>query len=78
MKIAVCKETAAGETRVAATPETVRQYVRAGGEVLVEAGAGSAALISDADYERAGAKLRPNLADLLADAALLRAHGLAD
>ena len=57
MKIAVLKEAAAGETRVAAIPETVKKFVALGAEFAVEKGAGNAASISDAEYEAAGAKL---------------------
>ncbi|WP_121116961.1 NAD(P) transhydrogenase subunit alpha [Croceibacterium ferulae] len=57
MRIAVLAESAAGETRVAATPETVRKFLALGAEVAVERGAGETAAISDADYEVAGATL---------------------
>jgi len=40
MKIAVLKESAPGETRCAATPETVKKFAALGAEVAVEAGAG--------------------------------------
>lgn len=53
----VSKEQRPGETRVAATPETVKQLVKAGAETSVEAGAGLAASYSDAEYEQAGAKV---------------------
>lgn len=55
MKIAVLKETAATETRVAATPETVKKLIGLGAAVAVETGAGAHARISDADYQAAGA-----------------------
>lgn len=55
VKIAVLKETAAGETRVAASAETVKKFIGLGAEVAVEAGAGLSASISDADYTAAGA-----------------------
>ena len=55
MKIAVLRETAEGERRVAATPETAKKFIALGAEVAVEAGAGSAASIADADYAAAGA-----------------------
>ncbi|MCI3131829.1 Re/Si-specific NAD(P)(+) transhydrogenase subunit alpha [Phenylobacterium aquaticum] len=55
--IAVTKESRAGETRVAATPETVKKLIAAGFAVTVEAGAGLAASYPDADYEAAGASL---------------------
>jgi NAD(P) transhydrogenase subunit alpha len=54
-RIAVLKETAAGETRVAAIPETVKKFVGLGAEVTVEAGAGEGALIADAEFAAAGA-----------------------
>jgi NAD(P) transhydrogenase subunit alpha len=56
MKIAVLKE-AAGETRCAAIPETVKKFIALGAEVAVEKGAGQGASISDADFEGAGAKV---------------------
>lgn len=55
MKIAVLRELAEGETRVAATPETVAKFKGLGAEVAVEAGAGALARIPDADYATAGA-----------------------
>ena len=54
-KIAVLKETASGETRVAASPETVKKFIALGASVAVEKGAGLAASISDAEYEAVGA-----------------------
>ena len=62
MKIAVLKE-AAGETRCAAIPETVKKFIALGAEVAVEKGAGEGASIPDAEFEAAGAKLgsRPDV-----------------
>ncbi len=57
MRIAVLKELAAGETRVAATPETVKKFIGLGAEVAVESGAGVTASIADADYTAAGASV---------------------
>jgi NAD(P) transhydrogenase subunit alpha len=57
VKIAVLKETAEGERRVAATPETVRKFIALGAEVAVEAGAGDTASIADADFSAAGASV---------------------
>src|SRR5215212_10095160 len=54
MKIAVLKE-AAGETRVAAIPETVKKFIGLGAEMAVEKGAGESASIADSDFEAAGA-----------------------
>jgi NAD(P) transhydrogenase subunit alpha len=53
----VPKESKSGETRVAATPETVKGLAKAGLTVLVERGAGVPASFTDAMYEAAGAKL---------------------
>jgi len=50
-------ESQAEEGRVAAVPETVRRYVKAGLEVRIERGAGNGAYITDGDYEAAGATL---------------------
>ena len=57
MKIAVLKEQAAGENRVAATPETVKKFAALGATLAVEAGAGEAASYADADYAAAGATI---------------------
>ncbi len=57
MKIAVLRERADGERRVAATPETVKKLIALGATVAVESGAGTAAAIADTDYEAAGAAL---------------------
>ncbi|MEE4206547.1 MAG: NAD(P) transhydrogenase subunit alpha [Erythrobacter sp.] len=57
MKIAVLKERAAGETRVAATPETVKKFIGLGNEVAVEQGAGDYAAFTDEAYAEAGAVL---------------------
>jgi NAD(P) transhydrogenase subunit alpha len=53
--VAIPGERRAGETRVAATPDTVKKLKALGLEVRVETGAGSGARISDADYAAAGA-----------------------
>ncbi|MBH5323040.1 NAD(P) transhydrogenase subunit alpha [Aurantiacibacter sediminis] len=57
MRIAVLKEQAAGETRVAATPETVKKLSALGAIVAVEEGAGIRANITDEAYREAGAEL---------------------
>ena len=56
MKIAVLKE-AAGETRCAAIPETVKKFTALGAEMAVERGAGELASVPDADFEAAGATI---------------------
>ncbi|MFQ5507700.1 MAG: Re/Si-specific NAD(P)(+) transhydrogenase subunit alpha [Leptospirillia bacterium] len=57
MKIGIPRETAAGENRVAATPETVKKAIGLGLEVIVESGAGNGAAITDDAYQAAGATL---------------------
>jgi NAD(P) transhydrogenase subunit alpha len=57
LKIAVLRETATGERRVAATPETVKKLIALGANVAVEAGAGAGASFADQDYAAAGATL---------------------
>ncbi|WP_417767166.1 Re/Si-specific NAD(P)(+) transhydrogenase subunit alpha [Stappia sp.] len=57
MKLAVPRESEAGETRVAATPDTVKRFIALGFEVTVEKGAGTLSRIVDAEYEAAGAKI---------------------
>jgi len=67
MKLAVLKEIAEGERRVAATPETAKKFIALGGQVAVEAGAGLSASISDQAYVDAGATVGPR-AEVLAGA----------
>ena len=57
IKIAVLKESAAGESRVAASAETVKKFIGLGASVSIEAGAGAGASVSDADYSAAGASI---------------------
>jgi NAD(P) transhydrogenase subunit alpha len=69
--IAVTRERGAGETRVAATPETVKKLIAAGFTVTVESGAGVAASYVDSEYQAAGATLAPDLKSALAAAEIL-------
>lgn len=62
MKIAIMRERTGGETRVAATPDTVTRLVAAGAEVWVEKGAGESSRIPDQSYADAGAKIAPTAA----------------
>jgi H+-translocating NAD(P) transhydrogenase subunit alpha len=57
MKIAIPTEVQAGESRVAASPDTVKAYVKKGAEVVVQSGAGLGAFISDDAFAAAGAKI---------------------
>ena len=66
MKVAILKE-GAGETRVAAIPETVKKFTGLGATVAVEKGAGESASISDAEFEGAGASVGSR-AEVLTDA----------
>ena len=56
-RIAVLREQAAGESRVAATPETAKKFIALGATVAVESGAGEAASISDQAFVDAGAEV---------------------
>ena len=71
MKIAVISETAALETRVAATPETIKKLIGLGASVSIEAGAGKHSGIPDADFAAAGATIAGSAKDALADAAVI-------
>ena len=57
MKIAVPREIAPAERRVALVPETVARLVKSGSDVLVESGAGESAYFADQAYQEAGATL---------------------
>ena len=69
MRIAVPKEIAPGERRVALTPEVAAALVKGGLAVLVETGAGEGAFHADAAFEKAGARIVPDASTL---------YGLAD
>ena len=67
MKVAVVRETAPNERRVALVPEAIGKLTAAGHEVVVQAGAGIAASIPDASFTAAGARVVPE-SDLYGDA----------
>ena len=71
MRIAIPKEIMNSERRVAATPDTVRKYVAAGHEVLVETCAGCGIFVSDSDYEAAGALIVTDITELFGSADLV-------
>jgi NAD(P) transhydrogenase subunit alpha len=71
MRVAVLRERRAAETRVAATPETVKKLIGLGCSVAVEAGAGLSSGIPDAEFAAAGATIAPDAAATLADAGLV-------
>ena len=64
VSLTVLKETG-DETRVSATPETVKKMTGLGIKVTVEAGAGEASGFADADYKQAGATLTKAMATVL-------------
>ena len=57
MLIGIPKESLQGETRVAATPDTVGKLLKLGFEVAVQSNAGALASFDDSAYEKAGAKI---------------------
>jgi H+-translocating NAD(P) transhydrogenase subunit alpha len=72
MRIGIPAEVRAGETRVAATPETVKKLTLGGlHTVLVQTGAGVAASIPDADFASAGATIAPDAATVYAQSEML-------
>jgi len=78
VKLAVLKENVPGESRVAATPESVAKLVGLGHTVSIEAGAGAAAGYTDEAYAESGASLAKDAASALRDAELVmvvRARG---
>jgi H+-translocating NAD(P) transhydrogenase subunit alpha len=77
MKVAVVKESAPGERRVALVPEMIARLRGAGLEVLVESGAGDSAWLADSAYAEAGATV-VSRAELLADADLIVMVGKPD
>jgi NAD(P) transhydrogenase subunit alpha len=68
MKIAVPRETAPGETRVALTPAAVIALLADGVEVVVQSGAGDASFISDDAFREAGATIVPDAPALYGEA----------
>ncbi|KAA3606609.1 MAG: Re/Si-specific NAD(P)(+) transhydrogenase subunit alpha [Calditrichaeota bacterium] len=57
MKFGIPKEILEGESRVAIVPKLIRQFKKEGDEIYIEKGAGEGSFFSDADYEKAGAKI---------------------
>jgi len=68
MKIAVPRETDAVETRVSATPDTIKKLIAFGATVVVEKEAGKLSRIPDQDYQDAGAQIAADYASTVADA----------
>ncbi|MGO9818624.1 MAG: Re/Si-specific NAD(P)(+) transhydrogenase subunit alpha [Acidocella sp.] len=78
MRLAVLKERRAGEARVAATPDTVKKLLALGLTVVVEAGAGIGAAISDQEFAAAGAEIVADAAAALAGAGIVFAVNAPD
>ena len=75
MRLAVLRESAKGERRVAATPETARKFIALGATVAVESGAGETASIADSDFEAAGATVAARAETLAGADAILAVQG---
>ena len=71
MKISIPKETIHGETRVAATPQSVKELIKAGYEVNIETGAGTSSFISDDDFKNAGANIVNSTNELFKDSDII-------
>ncbi|WP_084282314.1 Re/Si-specific NAD(P)(+) transhydrogenase subunit alpha [Deefgea rivuli] len=71
MLIVIPKENRSGETRVAASPETVKKLIKQGNQVRVQSGAGRSANWCDTDYLDAGASISTDTVMLYSDAALI-------
>ena len=69
--IAVVRERRPGETRVAATPDSVKKLAAMGFSLVIETGAGGTSSIPDADYLAAGASIAPDAATALKEADLV-------
>jgi len=70
MRIVVVRETAPGEARVALVPDVVQRLTKAGHQISVQRGAGLAAGFTDADYEKAGARVLESRPEALTGAEL--------
>jgi alanine dehydrogenase len=71
MRIGVPRERTPGESRVALAPHAVYELTRAGHRVLVEAGAGEASSIDDAEYDEAGGRLVDDPARVYGDSEIV-------
>ena len=71
MNVVIPKETLDNETRVAATPGSIKELTKAGLSVMVETQAGIKSHISDTDYKNAGASIIESKEELLSKADIL-------
>jgi NAD(P) transhydrogenase subunit alpha len=71
MRVAIPAETEANETRVAATPDSIKKLIALGATIVVQSGAGRTSGLTDSDYLAAGATIAGSAAEALADADLV-------
>ena len=72
MQIGIPAETRPGETRVAATPETIRKLAAGGfNKIVVQSGAGAGSSITDAEFVAAGAGIAASADEVYAGAELV-------
>ena len=75
MKVAVPREIAPGERRVALIPDMVAKLVKSGFEVIVQSGAGAGSSFSDEAYQSAGARIVPDASSAYGEADItLKVH----
>ena len=70
MIVGVLKEVLDGENRVAVTPQTVKDLLKSGLKVHIQAGAGESSFITDSDYENSGAKIVADASSILSNSDL--------
>ena len=78
MRLAVLKERRASETRVAATPDTVKRLIGLGLTVAIESGAGAEAAIPDHEFAAAGAEIAPDAGAALEHDGVTKAGGVGE
>ena len=71
LSIGIPREVMDGENRVAATPDTVKQFVQQGASVVIEQGAGIGAFIEDREYETVGARIETDIETVYRDPDIL-------
>ena len=71
MKISIPKETIQDESRVAATPQSVKELIKAGYKVNIETGAGTSSFISDNNFKKAGANIVNSTKELFKDSDII-------
>ena len=71
MKISIPKETIQDESRVAATPQSVKELIKAGYKVNIETGAGTSSFISDDNFKKAGANIVNSTKELFKDSDII-------